>query len=155
MIFPVEEGVTCLEYSCEALQKVRGVSVAAYNIRGLINKLDEIAILLKRSKLDVLILCETFLTSKVTDCELEVNGYNFFRSDRTLTSGKTRGGGLLIYSNLDRDVTCIPEGKFCDRHIETLWVKLILKRARPTYILGCYRPPDGNLDSGLKIIQSQ
>ena len=139
MIFPVEEHVSCFEYSCEALNKLRGVSIACFNIRGLISKKDEIALLLNRSKLDVLILCETFLTAKIDDSEIQVDGYNTHRSDRTDKSGKSRGGGLLIYTSIKRDFCSIPEGIFCDSNIETIWLKMALKRARPTYIIGCYR----------------
>ena len=37
--------------------------------------------------------------------------------------------------------------------IECIWLKLVLKRARPTYVCAFYRPPDGNVESGLNLLE--
>ena len=93
-IFPVNADVTDLEYSCMALGNLRGVKIAQYNVRGLIRKIDEIGILLNRSKIDMLFLTETFLTPNITDGELDIAGYECIRWDRNTNSNKIKGGGV-------------------------------------------------------------
>ena len=39
--------------------------------------------------------------------------------------------------------------------IEILWVKLSLKLTRPTYIASVYRPPEGNVQNFLKILENK
>ena len=73
-MFPVNADVTDLEYSCQALCNLRGVKIAHYNIRGLTRKRDEISVLLNRSRLDLLLLTETFLTKNILDGELDIEG---------------------------------------------------------------------------------
>ena len=128
MQFPVEDGVSSREYTCQALYKLRGVKLAYYNIRGLINKKDEISILIKRSHLDLLILSESFLTARIDDSEIEVQGYRMFGHDRTANSNKSRGGGLVAYGACKRDFRFIEGSNYCDQNIEYFWLELVLKR---------------------------
>ena len=64
-MFPVNPHVTDLEYSCLALGNLRGVKLAHYNIGGLIRKKNEVAILLNKSKIDLLLLTESWLTNNI------------------------------------------------------------------------------------------
>ncbi len=79
------------------LSKLRGVSFGAYNIRSITRKFDDISIFLKRSKLNLLALNETWLNSSIADCELNIDGYAFHRFDRDLGTGRIGGGGLITY----------------------------------------------------------
>ncbi len=66
-----------------------------------------------------------------------------FRFDRNANSGKQSGGGLICYARMAYDFTLIEESQICTPDIESFWVKLSLKSARPTFINVFYRPPDG------------
>ncbi len=55
-MFPHQHQLSPLEYSAKALANVRGVTFGHLNIRSLLPKLDDIALLLNDSKLDYLAL---------------------------------------------------------------------------------------------------
>ena len=71
--------------------KLRGPSFGSYNIRSIINKLDDIKVILGMSKLDFLGLTESWLTKKVDDAELQIPEYNMFRFDRDNGLGNRLG----------------------------------------------------------------
>ena len=76
------------------------------------------------------------------------------RFDRTAESGKNGGGGIMIYTKHGRQVVTLPDTHVCTPNIERVRTKLLLKKARPTFICSVYRPPDGNLDAALNSINA-
>ena len=62
----------------------------------ILNKLDEISILLAREKADIFAVTETWLTGDILDSVLRMNGYFLFRRDRTAGIG---GGAMAYISN--------------------------------------------------------
>ena len=68
--FPQTEDQSCLDHTTQALNNVKGICFASLNIRGLIGKVDNIDLLLKRSNIDYLALSETFLNDNICDSEL-------------------------------------------------------------------------------------
>ena len=63
------------------------------NIHYLCPKLDDLKLLInEQSNIDIICLCETFLTEQIADEELMLDNYQLFRKDRNL-----HGGGLVIY----------------------------------------------------------
>ena len=72
----------------------KGLHIGYLNIHYLFPKLDEIKFILNEANsLDIFGLAETFLTEKVENINLNIDGFVFERRDRV---GKL-GGGLLIY----------------------------------------------------------
>ena len=72
----------------------RGLRIANLNICHILNKVDEIKILLSQKRsVDILGVCETFLNSDVPDELITADGFNVERKDR---EGKS-GGGILVY----------------------------------------------------------
>ena len=69
-------------------------------MRSLFCHYDEIKLILHRTKLDVLMLGETFLNYSVSDVVLAIPGYYLYGFDRGAGSGKRSGGGICAY---DRD----------------------------------------------------
>ena len=67
--------------STAELGSIRGISFAYLNIRSLFKSIDEVKLLLKGSKLDVLLLGETFLNNHVSSDILQCEGYDFYRFD--------------------------------------------------------------------------
>ncbi len=74
---------------------------------------------------------------------------------RTKESGKSTGGGLLVYSKDHLDVSIIPEQTTCTPKLETLWIKLSLKQTSPQYLGLLYKPPDGDLDIAIQLLTNR
>ena len=48
---------------------------------------------------DIFGICETFLECSVPDCQLNIQGFEFMRKDRSDTQDKSGGGLVLYYRN--------------------------------------------------------
>lgn len=59
------------------------VKIAHLNVRGILNKIGEIRLLLLDSKLDVLAMTETHLKGDINSSEISVHGYKIARLYRT------------------------------------------------------------------------
>ncbi len=67
------------------------------NVRSMTNKLDEIQGVISINTFDVLVLTESWLTSKVSDDLIAMPGYVHVRKDRP---DAQRGGGICTYVNV-------------------------------------------------------
>ena len=70
----------------------RGLGLIHINVRSLIPKLDSIRIWVQQTYPDILILTESWLSGKIKDHLITLDGYNTFRVDRS-----TRGGVVAIF----------------------------------------------------------
>ena len=122
--------------SAESLANCKGLSFLHLNVQSLLPKLDEIRLLLSKSKAAVLVVTETWLDKSVSDGEVNVDGYNFVRKDRN-----RHGGGVRIYirKGINFDVRDIN-----DANLETLFIDVILNKTKPFVVGVCYRPPNDN-----------
>ena len=80
-------------------KKTKGFSVAHLNICSLSNKIDVLVNTCFNDHYDILMLSETWLTSKNSSNLFEVNGYSLIRHDRNWLNNKNRvkiGGGLCM-----------------------------------------------------------
>ena len=87
----------------------------------------------------VLALTETKLSSRITDNKVSINGYTFFRRDRS-----RQGGGVAVFCRSDLRSTIITD--FGSYNLKTLAVKLFLLNNKPVVIRCVYRPPSSNAD---------
>lgn len=75
--------------------------VTHVNVNSLREHFDEINVLLIEKKIDVLSICETWLTPDLDDNIVQIPGYLMVRNDRGLESSKKRayvqGGGVAFY----------------------------------------------------------
>jgi hypothetical protein len=65
------------------------------NAQSLVNKMDEINIILRQERVNILVSSETWFRTKLSPCQMNIDGVNLyskFREDR-------RGGGVGIYVN--------------------------------------------------------
>ena len=67
------------------------------NAQSIINKRDELALVVRTNAPDIIGITESWANSKILDSELIIEGYRMFRSDRVDTTNG-RGGGVLLYS---------------------------------------------------------
>ncbi len=124
------------------------------NIRSLLGKLEDLICIIDKGKLCVLCVSETWLNPFVSSNMIEIAGYDLFRHDRTMDSGKMTGGGVCIYVHKKYNTISREDLNACMPDVEICWILLMLKDTRPTAIGYVYRPPDGNVDNALDIIEA-
>ena len=139
------EGVVCPS----DLNLNKGHTCCYLNVRSIFPKIQDMAYLLEESECEILIVGETWLNKSITENMLHMRGYYQLRNDRTSASGKQRGGGLLMYVKHGVVVKKLDALSICTPNTETIVSQLYLKGVKEVYIIGCYRPPDGNVDQFL------
>ena len=87
------------EYSTRSMIRVlgkqcAGLKICHINAQSLTPKIDEFRYLFENSNIDIVCVCETWLSD---DSFCNLNGFNVFRCDR---SGR-RGGGVAIFTRVD------------------------------------------------------
>ena len=139
----------------EILRTLKGVTFASQNIRSLYPKMDDIKQFLKKTDLDFLLFQETFLNDGTPDVLLEIDKFNMYRVDRDTTICKKSGGGLIAYTNNKYDVEMLSDWSVSSKHLEVMWLKLSLPHTRPTYVANFYRPPSGELNTAINVIDNK
>ena len=137
----------------EALGAIKAMSFVTWNVRSLVKNLDEVKRLLIVGKVDVLVVVESYLDVSVDDCSLNINGYIFYRADRTLDSGKSCGGGIVVYVRNGLSSAPILTHSKCTLDYESLWIRIKLERSHPFYLCAVYRPPDGDVPQFLDYLE--
>ena len=104
------------------------------NVQSLLPKIDEINVFASTMKPDILIFCETWLSSSIDDRDVDIPGYcPPIRNDRA----HRRGGGVCIYFKHDIACNAISIGD-CPPWIESVWVHFPLFNI---LVLALYVPP--------------
>ena len=115
--------------------------IAHLNINSIQNKFEELEMLNRSLKAQVLILSETKIDSSYPNSQFSLNGYHMFRKDRV-----KGGGGLLVYVS-----TVIPSRRLTlpktYKTLEALAVDVKIGR-QDILILSIYRPPKNSKRSG-------
>ncbi len=110
-----------------------------FNARSVVNKLDELELLILKEQPDIVGITETWLNENICDNELNFEGYTLLRTDRN-DPVKKRGGGIAMYIKsclnpvvrLDLRCEMFSEISFCS----------INCGGDKTTIGICYRAPD-------------
>ena len=137
------------------LAKLRGPAIGCLNIQSMTRKLDDVKLLLARSELNCLGLVETWLNNSISDDELYIHNYDLIHFDRDQGSCKRGGGGLMFYVDRKYQFQSMPQWHVCSPDIEIGWIKLSLKLTKPPYIGLIYRPPSGNYENCLEIVEQK
>ena len=140
------------------LQKQKGFKMVHLNIRSLLKKIDQLRAVLEGSNIEIFTLSETWLHSNIDTHMVQIQGYTAYRLDRkTLNTNLTttkRGGGLITYiKNTSLDVYVKDAENMSAKDIEIQWFKIECKHAKTITLANVYRPPSGNLDKAIKIIE--
>ena len=69
------------------------LTILSVNIRSLLPKINDLSLLLLLFLIDILCMCETWLSSDISSSELYLPGFTLFRTDRS-----RKGGGVAIYA---------------------------------------------------------
>lgn len=123
------------------LPRARGFKVAHLNVRSMVNKMDDIRLLIQNKPFDIFTVSETWLTPSILDSEVSLPGYTLVRHDRN----KKRGGGTAIFV---RDGIPYRHRKdLSDEITETCWVEINRVKCKKQFVCCAYRAPDFCCDS--------
>jgi len=129
-----------------------GLSICQLNVQCLTDsKFEEISSSLNsaqpsRDKADLIILTETFASSKKPDSLFAIANYDLYRRDRV---GK-KGGGIFIY--VSNQLKCKKQNDLMSPECEVLWLEVCpYKSKRPILVAGVYRPPSSKLQDDICI----
>ena len=120
----------------------KGMKVLHQNIRGLHQNLSNLAQIFESGNIDIFTLSETHV---VQDSYMDVDdlytipGYTFVKRNRA--TGK--GGGVAIY--ISNKLMFNRREDLEHEDIESIWVEIVLKKAKNLLIGTMYRPPDSSL----------
>ena len=91
--------------------------------------------------MDVAVISETHLNSKIDDNRISLKGYNVLRTDRNLlATNKSKGGGVAIY--LNAEVTHAVPQIHVPEVLEVVWCILWPSNPNSIIVAGVYLPPD-------------
>ena len=99
-------------------------------------------------------ITESWLHSNISDHELNIQGYNLVRRDRTTK----KGGGIIAYIRSDiyfEEISIADIGETGGPPIETLWIKIIQKCTRPILVCVLYKPPKCTTTKALSDLGNQ
>ena len=96
---------------------------------------------------DLIIVSETWLSKKILDKDVGIDGFNIYRSDRP-----RKGGGVAIYvkQNLAEQVIF---SKSAVKQFDILALKIDLSGGQFLTVVGCYRPPSATNDTLSSLMQ--
>ena len=114
------------------------IKCVCLNARSIINKKDELNIMVDDIKPHIIGITETWANIDITDAELGLEGYAMFRKDRM---GR-RGGGVILYikDNIQAYEVQLQKEADCN---EAIWCKLVSGHTTVT-IRVVYRCPQHN-----------
>ena len=112
----------------------RGMHFIHLNINSILPKIDEIRYIAKLTNATVIGLSETKLDNAVLSSELEIEGYDLVRSDRS-----RRGGGVACF--VKNSISYNRKPNFCI-NTESIFIEIFLPKSKPVLIGILYRPPD-------------
>ncbi|XP_054631629.1 uncharacterized protein LOC129181035 [Dunckerocampus dactyliophorus] len=104
----------------------------------------------------VLTFTETWLTEDIPDSAIQLESFAAYRGDRTLASGKHRGGGVCVYVNKRWCTDVQTMEKHCSQDIELLMVKCrpfyLPREFSAVYLTAVYIPPQANTANALGLL---
>ncbi|XP_054643226.1 uncharacterized protein LOC129187667 [Dunckerocampus dactyliophorus] len=104
----------------------------------------------------VLTFTETWLTEDIPDSAIQLETFAAYRGDRTLASGKHRGGGVCVYVNKRWCTDVQTMEKHCSQDIELLMVKCrpfyLPREFSAVYLTAVYIPPRANTANALGLL---
>ena len=130
------------------LKILKGIVIVYWNVRSIVNKLEQIHQYISNNGIDVLCISETWMHERISDAQIKLKGYNLIRLDRKHNNASTRGGGLCIFIKDHYSFTGCTEACFnvTNNDIELQTIQINLKYTRPIFIINLYRPPSGNAE---------
>ena len=133
--------------------KGRGLHLTHLNLRSIMNKHDLVKIQLGILKMDLFTFSESWLSDKVGDDLIHIEGYNVIRNDRSWMEGSKRvpkkGGGVgaYIHKSMNYTTDSLAHLNTSQNYIESLWFEINSVNAKTLVICVIYRPPNGDVQN--------
>ena len=131
-----QSNLSCMYMNARSLKKIIHVQENQY-----ISNLSKFQELLYSESVDIMFVTETWLNSNVSNKEILPNGYNIFRTDRSL--GRT-GGGVLIAIKHGIFINCHQVSSLSSANLEAVAIDCTLPNHAKWLLVCCYRPLDSN-----------
>ena len=130
---------------CNKLDNVKGYRCVCLNARSIVNKKNELNIMVEDIDPHIIGITESWANIDITDAELGLRGYVMFRKDRI---GR-RGGGVILYvkESIQAYEIKLEREADCD---EAVWCKIVSGNSKLTIGL-VYRSPNINEEDNTKI----
>ena len=113
-----------------------GFKIGCLNIRGLLNKIDEMRTIVTECNFDIMGICETFLDDNVADNEICIEGYTTVKKTRN-----RHGGGVILY--IKEGIQYNEITNLAGSEVESVWANIQCDKQQ--LALGImYRPPSSN-----------
>ena len=122
----------------QSFQKQKGFKIFHQNIRGLLNNIEQVRILLEPH---ILTLSETHIVDDSPydiDDLYKISGYRYIKRNRQ--SGL---GGVSMY--IKENITWKRRSQLEKHGLECIWLEVINKNTKSFLITAFYRPPEGSL----------
>ncbi|XP_033759601.1 uncharacterized protein LOC117341849 [Pecten maximus] len=117
----------------------KGLTFGHLNVRGLLNKVDHLRILLRNHTFDIFTVSESHLDNTIDDSDILIKGYNLFRKDRN-----RHGGGVATY--IRDNISASEDSVDLTGTLELLSIKIQQKNSSPIICVNVYRPPNERVD---------
>ena len=133
----------------QPLSHKKGLVMASLNVNSLLPKIDEIRLLVRNNRIDILVINETKIDDKTEDQLIAIDEYSLKRCDRN-----RNGGGVALY--IHNRVNFKPRDDFPNKSLELICIEVEPPNSLPYIILGWYRPPSdpiscfGSLEENLR-----
>ena len=120
--------------------KGRGFKIFHQNVDGLLDKVEEVQLLLEETRKDIHILgiSETHLNADISDSQASVQDYTFVRKDRA----KGTWGGVGCY--IRNDIHWQRREDLEQKGTEAMWIEILVKNSKSFLVCIIYRPPDSS-----------
>lgn len=139
------------------VKSLKGVKIVHANVRSLLCHFDEVKHDLLDGSFHIVVCSETWLHANIADSLLSVEGYNLIRLDRQTTgqrSGKKQGGGLCIYVKDCIEFVPVEDHFVSNDVLEMMHVVIKCAKQKDIDLLAAYRPPSGNVQKAIDLIQT-
>ena len=103
------------------------------NVRSMIAKMDMIRIWAHTTDADVIVISETWLNKAVLNKDINIDGYNVYRTDRP-----KKGGGVAVYVKSKFHVN-IRLSTSVSKQFELLALDMEISKTLHITVVGCYR----------------
>ena len=123
------------------LPRARGFTVGHLNARSMVNKMDDITLLIQDKSFDTFTVSETWLNPAILDSEVNLSGYTLVRHDRS----NKRGGGTAIF--IRDGIPYKHRTDLSDCNAETCWIEVNRAKCKKLFVCCAYRPPGYCCDS--------
>jgi len=78
----IDDNTLAFKELSEEFKSTHGIPIAHLNINGLLKKIHQVRVLVEETKLGILAISETHLSSEISDDDIKIENYSFLRKDR-------------------------------------------------------------------------